>query len=63
MFNITNAMKATFLGYTFRTGVDTRPTPPDTLLISKLSHVSGYAPARFGLERIGISPKGPTQAS
>jgi hypothetical protein len=28
-----------------------------------LSHVSGYAPTRFGLGRIGCAPKGPTQAS
>ncbi len=30
---------------------------------SKLSHVSGYTLARFGLGRIVRAPKGPTQAS
>ncbi len=29
---------------------------------SKLSHVSGYAPARFGLGSIGCAPEWPTQA-
>ncbi len=35
----------------------------ETRCFSKLSHVSGYAPAMFCVERIGCAPKRPTQTS
>jgi hypothetical protein len=54
-----NVMEATYLGYTFRTGVDTLVPHIQIPDSSKLSHVSKYAPARFGLGRISCAPKGP----
>ncbi len=57
-----NIRKATYLGYIFRKGIDTSTTSLDNCDSSQLSHVSRYAPTRFGLVRINAL-KGPTQAS
>ncbi len=53
-----NVTKTSCLGYTLRTGMDTT-THLQTRDYSKQSNVSGYAPARFGLESFVCAPKGP----
>jgi hypothetical protein len=54
--------KATYWGYMFEAGVDTSLTSPD-INSSKLSHISGYAPFRFGWGRICCALSGFIQAT
>jgi hypothetical protein len=53
-----NVMKATYLGYTFRTGVgmSLHLHKPDSC---RLRHVSGYALTRFGCGGFAVLQKGP----
>jgi hypothetical protein len=53
-----NILKATYLDYVLRTGMDTSPTS-QTHDSNKLSHVFGYALINFGLGRNGFLPLGP----